>query len=177
MDLNFLKAKHSVRKLSAMLISNSSWITAASAFIFPGKSLQGMLMTSRDSLSLGHTVITHCQGGQKRTNRKFPRGKMCFISSPSSCHSSGRRYNWNKLGEEMKAVTLGNPCPCTSAKFWPCSWDAFPGSDARAKAEGYPAQKWGVLADTRLSTPAQGLQLCSSAATALYLHCILASFS
>lgn len=135
MDLNFLIAKCSVRKLSAMLISNSSWITAASAFIFPGKSLQGILMTSRESLSSGNTVITHCQGGWKRTNRKFPCGKMCFISSPFSCQSSGGRYNWNKWWEETKAVTLSIPCPYAFAKFWPCNWDAFPGCGPRARAE------------------------------------------
>lgn len=132
-------AKCSVRKLSAMLISNSSWITAASAFIFPGKSLQGILMTSRESLSLGHTVIAHCQGGWKRTNRKFPCGKMCFISSPFSCHSSGGSYYWNKLWEQMKAVTLSTPCSYTFAKFWPGGWDAFPVCDPRDGAEGVPS--------------------------------------
>lgn len=94
-----------------MLISNSSWITAASAFIFPAKSLQGILMTSRESLSLGHTVITHCQGGWKRTNRKFPGGKMCFISSPSSCQSSGRKTIETNYERRWKQPHRALPVP------------------------------------------------------------------
>lgn len=139
MDLDFLMANCSVRKLSAMLISNWSWITAASAFIFPGKNLQGILMTSRALVSLEHTVITHCQGGWKRTNRKFPCGKMCFISSLFSCQSSGRRYNWSKLQEEMKAVTLSTLYPYTRPTLRPCNWDASPGCGPRAKKKGVPS--------------------------------------
>lgn len=39
----------------------------------------------------------------------------------------------------MKAATLSTACPYTSAKFWPQNWDAFPGCDPRAKAEGVPS--------------------------------------
>lgn len=158
-----------------MLISNSSWITAASAFIFPAKSLQGILMTSREPLSLGHTVITHCQGGWKRTNRKFPCGEMCFISSPSSCHSSGKKTietnyerRWRQPHWALPVPTL--LLPNSGPKIGMPSQAVIQGP----RQEGYPAQKWDVA---RQSIPAQGLQLSSSAATALCLHCILASFS
>lgn len=127
------------KKLSAMLISNSGWITAASAFIFPAKSLQGILMTSRESLSLGHTVITHCQGGWKRTNRKFPCGKMCFISSPSSCQSSGRKTIETNYERRWKQPQWALPVPSLMPNFWPQNWNAFPGCDPRAKARGVPS--------------------------------------
>lgn len=163
-----------------MLISNSSWITAASAFIFPAKSLQGILMTSRESLSLGHTVITHCQGGWKRTNRKFPCGKMCFISSPSSCQSSGRKTietNYERRWKQAHwALPFPTPLPNSGPEIGMLSQAVIRGP----RQKGYPAQKWDVARqDTwaRQSIPAQGLQLCSSAATALCLHCILASSS
>lgn len=39
----------------------------------------------------------------------------------------------------MKAATMSTACPYTPAKFWPPNWDAFPGCDLGAKAEGVPS--------------------------------------
>lgn len=184
MDLSFLMAKCSVRKLPAMLISNSSWITAASAFIFLGKSLQGILMTPRKTLSLKHTVITHCQERWKRTNRKFPCGKACFISSPFSCHSSGRSYYWNKLWEQMKAVTLSTPCPYIFCQILALQLWCFPRLWPRAQGSGLPSPEMRCgLAGQRVWTPKpsrasqHGGHICFSAATASCLRCVLASSS
>lgn len=125
-------------------------------------------------------MITHCQGGWKRTNRKFPCGKMCFVSSPSSCQSSGRKTIETNYERRWKQPHWALPVPTLLPNSGPKIGMPSQAVIWGPRQKRYPAQKWDVARqDTwaRRSIPAQRLQLCSSAATALCLHYILTSSS
>lgn len=102
---------------------------------------------------------------------------MCFISSPSSCQSSGRKTIETNYERRWKQPHWALPVPTLLPNSGPKIGMPSQAVIRGPRQKGYPAQKWDVARqDTwaRKSIPALGLQLCSSAATALCLHCVLA---
>lgn len=122
-------------------------------------------MTSRESFSSGHVVITHWKGGWKRTHTGFPGGR-CFISLLFSRHPSGRRYHWNRSRQEMEAVTWSSPVPIVllnsgcAVGLLPLLWcKGWGRGGAQHRNRTWPGRTVHVGTWARQSIPTRGPQL------------------